>query len=141
MVDWRSGVIGAFLVGITWGIYVAYPIYTCYLVPAEVTNRVYSANLSYLERHQESEFLELSADKIKEWKRLIESLPLVADAVYVYGDAKNGTWRITFEHYKSCLDSGDVLELAHELVADGTARVNCKTRFKNAKMIPFQCRE
>ena len=61
-----SGVIGAFLVGITWGIYVAYPIYTCYLVPAEVTNRVYSANLSYLERHQESELLELSADKIKQ---------------------------------------------------------------------------
>lgn len=134
------GVAGALLAGIAWAGYVVYPIYACYLIPAEVTNRVYGVNLHILERHKASGPLDLDSHEIGEWKSSIESLPLVSGAEYVGGNAGKGTWRIRFERYESCLDPGDVLELTNELSDDGLPRVACRANFKNAEMAPFQCR-
>lgn len=129
------------MVGIAWGSYIVYPVYTCYSIPAKVSNRVYSVNLHYLERYQVSERLELNPHEIRDWKRSLESLPLVKEATYSGSDDKHGTWRVTFEHYKNCFYRGDFLELSHEQVADGATRVTCRVQFKNASMIPSQCRQ
>ncbi len=142
----RSGILwlaGLSVVGVV-GILVAvkiWPIYDCYTVPDKVTNEAFSVNLFYLERYHESVGLQLDADEIEEWREAFESIPLVADATYRLLGINSGVWRVRFQPYESCLDSGDVLESVHELSADGTVQVSCKTNFNNSRMIPFGCRK
>ncbi len=139
----RSGVLwlaGLVLIGVLVAVKI-WPIYACYTVPDKVTNQIYSVNLRQLERYHESTDLQLDADKIEDWRRALKSIPLVADATYRDTGAKSGVWQVRFQPYKTCLNSGDVLDLVHELTADGSVKVSCKTDFHNASMNPFRCRK